>query len=375
LSDAPNDNDVIANLGRTALETDTLVADSHGIAEVGGNAQNPISDLFGYALLRGGRGLLDEQTVELAAATAARGFDGAKDLIVDETRAATDVFARTLGSEQASRMTRILRTIWEGHGGSATSFPGPRDIPGSLTDEDVSLLLDNVTSEEVEFWRRIGSTVSLAQLARLSPSGPSPNLQRLVEANVDRLAARGLRVLIDLKQPDREPATRPEWMISRQCLALSGPDWTAYMAASRDDLPPAQIRNGIPVGSIRHRVEGLGTQITNIQFQRDDRLITYESRAALNVVNDDDLDAIAYAPGRTEALVHTATIMLSGNRGLICDLTTATATGHTSAVFDVSDLLSYGLPLLLDLDHAQTVYLREVTTSAGRQLSLWDDPD
>jgi hypothetical protein len=204
-------------------------------------------------------------------------------------------------------------------------------------------LLDTIDTEDGDFWRSVGRTLTLAQLARLELDDPSVGLQRLVAANLDRLIAKAFRVRSDLPMEELET---PRWLVSQGCLAMRGVDWTAYVAPIKvEELPEPEKRDGVEVKALRTRTSDRKLDVGNVQLRKGDVAITYESTGNTSVVNDQDLTQLANL-----ATVVKATVSLSGGRRLICDFTTGTANGHTRAVFGVAELVSTALPIFMTLE-------------------------
>lgn len=341
----PEDNDLAKKLQNEASKAETLITDPGALDEISGaRARSPIGSTLSQAVIRGGKGLFQQEDAERASLVTASGFDAAENLDAPQTRVATDLMTLLLEPAQAGRMTRMLQAIWEGHGGSLTDFPGRPDFAGPLTDDDVVYLLDTLESEDTGFWRSVGRTLTLAQLSRLTLEDPSVGLQRLVTANLDRLVAKAFRVRSDLPM---EVAETPRWLVSQGCLALRGQDWTAYVAPNKvEELPAAELRDGVGVESLRARTASRNLQVGNVQLRKGQVAITYETTENVSVVNDQDLTQLA----GSNAQVVRATVAVAGGRRLVCDFTTATANGHTRATFGAAELIRTALLLFLELE-------------------------
>ncbi|MFG1697257.1 hypothetical protein [Nonomuraea sp. NPDC049309] len=342
-----------SDLQNSAQSTDTLVTDPLGVQELAREPERPAIGLLSQAILRGGRGILGRQQATNATTITDQGFRGAERGITAPTRSATDLIADLLTDDQASRMTRVLQSVWEGHGARPADFPGRRDLSGRLTDEDVAFLIDNLTADDPQFWRRIGRTINLDQLSRLALSDPSANLQRLVAANADRLTGKAMRLLHEPPRVDEADITQvPRWLISRGCLILRGEDWSLYIAANTvDQLPRAEQRQGIAVSRLRERSLHQPVHIGQLELSSGDRVITYASRGMENVINDERLIELAESP---DVLIHRATLVLPSGRRIICDFSSLTAFGQTSATFPIEELVGSALPVLKDIDDAET---------------------
>ncbi|MEU8363865.1 hypothetical protein AB0C27_48385 [Nonomuraea sp. NPDC048882] len=361
-------------LQQAARGSDTLVTDPVGVQELVQGRERLAVALLSQAVLRGGRGLLGHDEATNATTVLNDGFLAAERGAVLPTRNATALFAKLLADEQAGRMTRVLQSVWEGHGAPPADFPGRRDLSGRLTDNDIAFLVENLTTDDAHFWRRIGRALTLDQLSRLSLADPSVNLQRLVASNADRLTGKAMRLFHEPQRVDEVDVQQvPRWLIARGCLTLRGEDWSLYIAPnSVDQLPRPEQRDGIPVSRLRARSLSRSVTIGHLELTSGDRIITYASRGMENVINDDRLIDLAESP---DVLIHRATVVLSGGRRIVCDFTTLTAQGHTSATFPLDELIGSAFLLLKDIDHEATLAaIRDLTTAPtvpdAEQLSL-----
>src|SRR5213076_3057469 len=124
----------------------------------------------------------------------------------------------------------LYQAVWEGQGGDLDRFPSSRGIMGPLNGRELSLLLSTVDTDDDQFWRRIGRGLRLEQVVEISPDTNRRSLDRLIEANLDRLMARGARVFGRSEPPTSEGA-QFSWEVRGQCLLLRGGGWNAYFAA------------------------------------------------------------------------------------------------------------------------------------------------
>jgi hypothetical protein len=358
-----SDDSEARQLLEAARAVDTLVADPGGVEELGDRGgSRATGSLLAQAILRGGRGFLDHASAMTASEITSDGFDAAQHLEDVGTRRATEYLTDLLKPEQSGRMVRVLQSVWEGYGGSPADFPGGKNLSGKLTDEDLEFLISNLSAADMEFWRRLGGSITVAQLARLDIPEPSPNLNRLVNANVDRLMVRGMRILFEAEQfgEDAE-ATPPSWSIRRRNLSLRGSGWTGYIAAkSVDELPRHERWNGISVDSLRERATRNNSRIANVDLDTGNRFIGYSSKEDADVTGDDELLQLAARP---DAKVHRATVTLPGGRRLVCGFSTLTASGHTSATFTLNELISVAIPLLVDPNEAEMANVMEIAKS------------
>ena len=362
---------------RTALReearaTDTWITDPSAMAAISSvRARESSLGLLSQALVRGGRGVAGgDEIADLTEKTHA-GFVASAQLSEPPTRVAVQAIESNLDAEQSGRLTRVLRAVWEGHGGSASRFPKAESV-GHLTDDDLSYLLGAMDDAPLDFWRRIGRTITTAQLGHVRVEDPSTSLQAIVLANLEHLQAKGVRVI---SEPFRlgESDQVPRWLISKGCLALRGLNWTAYVAARRaEEMPPPDDVRAPDLTELKRRAIEVSSPITQVQFGRDDRAVTYESKDGTDVLGDPGLQQVA-ADLRITA-VEKAVAALEGDRSVSLDFSRRTAIGPTSAVFPLGTLARSVLPLLSDLDEEELIKLRGTLEPASPSDGLFGIP-
>jgi hypothetical protein len=356
-------------LGTAALAGDTLIADTAALEEVG-TGTDPGSSLLSHALLRGGRGALDVGAARHANAVASHGFEAAQQLVEQPTQAAAELLQELLVPDQAQRATRVLQALWEGHGGSPTTFPATAPAQaGPLTGEDVELLLGTVETTDMAFWRRIGRDLTLPLIGSLELDDPSANLRQLVTANVGRLAARAVRVLSEplrIGEPDQL-----RWMVTRSCLVLRSPEWAAYFATDSQGLPEPKQRPGIDLRLVRDRARRRGLTVAGVEVARPDVEISVKSTVHASVV---DLQDVADLEARGQAVVHAALVPLSQTRQLHCDFTTGMAGTQTRATASIAELGRVALGLLVELDEPTWRAVQQMLTSPDAGLDAPRQP-
>ncbi|MGW0485010.1 hypothetical protein [Nonomuraea sp. NPDC003214] len=329
--------------------------------------QTPITSVLTNAVIRGGVGLVDEREARGATESAIAGFSAAESLNAEPIRSALVTAERILDEEQANRFSRLYQAVWEGQGGAPETFPSHRYLPGPLTGADLSLLLATLVTEDVQFWRRVGRGLQLEQIVALDPESGS-SLSRLVEANLDRLLARGARVF---GQSAPAPmGQRADWRVERGCLTLRGDGWTAYFAVRSNDLPEYEERRGVSVDTLIDGVRQMGVRMTDVRIQQSNFAISIEAVGEADVVDSPDFGQLV---ARGDSVAQTAAIQMPSGRNLIADFTTGTATGNTTATFSLDELAQTAVRLLLELSHRH-VPDADVRLVSGRDPILIQDP-
>lgn len=340
--------------------------------EIVSNARkdSPVMGLLGQALVRGGRGVSTGQTVKALTMSTRNAFDDAAENNIEPVVSGVAALEANLDEQQAGRFTRILRAVWEGHGGSEAAFPAVASL-GPLTDDDVTYLMTTLADASEEFWHRVGKNVTSSQLGRLRIDDPSVSLQRFMRANLDSLSAKALRV--SSRQVGLgEDETFPRWLVDRGCLAIRGQDWIAHIAARKaEELPLIDEGKPLTLEEVRRGV-GRGLRVTKVEFGKGDRAVSYESKERGSILEDDDL-------GRLERdvsgmLVEQATLALAGGGTMNVEFATRTAQGPTSSALPLGGLARAAVPLLVKLEHEEASKLEALLavadlTSSGESVT------
>lgn len=358
-----------AELGQAASDTDTWITDPSGLSAMSSvRTREPSLGLLSQALMRGGRGVADGEEIRALTTTTAAGFAGASELSESRTRPAVQAIESHLDLEQSGRLTRVLRAVWEGHGGDGASFPATATV-GALTDDDLSYLLAATREAPADFWRRIGRTVTTAQLGRIRVDDPSSSLQAFVSANIETLQAKGVRVVYEpLALGESEEV--PRWLVARGCLALRGFDWTAYLAARlADELPPADGTPPPDLNNLMRRAAGRRVAITKVQFGRGRTAVTYESKDRIDILDDPELGIVTSDLQVTT--IDSAVAVLEGGGSVGIDFSTKTAIGPTNSTFPLGSLVRSTLPLLSDLQADEVNTIGAALEGAVRQDDLF----
>jgi hypothetical protein len=102
-------------------------------------------EVLSQALVRGGRGVCDGEEIRRLATETEQGFAGVTELSIGPISLAVVAIEQHLNNEQAGRLTRLLRSLWEAGGGDVAKFPHTATL-GKLNEDDLSYIL-RATSE------------------------------------------------------------------------------------------------------------------------------------------------------------------------------------------------------------------------------------
>ena len=155
---APEEKGHVA--ARRALEdaataAGTWITDPSGTEAMSGirsRTPSPPVEVLSQALVRGGRGVSDGEEIRKLTTETEDGFAGASQLSVASISSAIGAIEHSLNNEQAGRLTRLLRAVWDAGGGDAAMFPPTANI-GKLNEDDLSYILKTTGEGSGNFWR------------------------------------------------------------------------------------------------------------------------------------------------------------------------------------------------------------------------------
>ncbi|MDX3526006.1 hypothetical protein P1P75_06035 [Streptomyces sp. ID05-39B] len=352
------DSSSSSELENESANASTLVATPSSIHEfTEAGIDSPITGLLSHAVLQGGRGLLNEERARSVSSAVDAGFNAAQVSGVEETREAVVAAEELLDPARAGVLTRLLHAVWLGSGAPASAFPGATGITAELDPVSLKLLLDITVSEDPEFWRRIGSGITLEKLCELEVSRESDGLQYLIEASIDRLRAKSCRVS-GIKSNDLD-SLHFRWFVSTGLLGFETRNYvTHFSPASASAMDSIERPDPIPphLGLLIHRAKTSDINLDEITIESDDgRRIDYRAPTGTAIWRDTVLEQLANVLGTKRSSAVSAVVPLPGGaRHLKCDLESLTASGRTGAKFYLSEMIQFALPLLRDLSRTES---------------------
>lgn len=348
--------------------TPTLVTEPRAVERLGEASKSPdFGQVVPAALLKGGKGWIDEPVAGTVAAAAGDFFSGATHHQADTVNQAAPLLTEHLDAAQAGRVLNLGRVVWEATGGEPTLYPVTTDLSG-LDDTALRFLLEEGPTDNATFWRSIGRLIGLDRLVNVGVRS-GPNLAALVRSNADRLLARAL--LVKQTQRTLEDAG-PEWAIESGALVLRGSDFLAYLAARRDDLAAAADEaRALDLPTFRARTADEQVETVTV-VAGDGKKVTIESEDMFDPSTDAVLASVGDLPGTAVASVG---LIVSGKH-VTCDFMSRSASGHTNAQFDIVSLIERALPMLWPLtdarDAAEVRLVRDTVSRVGRPATLFD---
>jgi hypothetical protein len=352
-------------LVEAATNAGTWITDPSGTETMSGirtNTPSPPVEVLSQALVRGGRGVSDGKEIRKLTSETEGAFVSASKLSSPAVATAVRTIEQHLNEEQAGRLTRLLRVIWEAGGGDAAQFPSTAAV-GKFNEDDLSYILRITHEGSQQFWHDVGRAIDTEMLGRVRIDDYSSNLQDLMVANLEAFHAKGVR-LVDEPLRIGEPERTPRWIVDRGCLALRGLNWTAYVAARRvEEFPPEDITEPPNLATLRRRASWYRVPINRIQLGRDDRAVTYESINGGDVLGDPELNN-AEENFRVRNIEKAETVLIGGGT-VELEFRSRTAAGRTNATFPVGSLMRSVLPLLVDFPSGEFQKIRDLLAERG----------
>jgi hypothetical protein len=248
-----------------ALDSDTLLLGIDATVDMTNEAQTDTAvRLLAQGLLQGGRGVANQEFVREASANVRSGFAGAEVGDVAVTARLIQTLTTSLAATEASRMTRVLRAIWDGNGQDSSRFPGS-DSLGPLGDDDLRYLIASLDSADERFWRRVANGVDIEQLARVGSASQIDSLasfQSLARARTEHLKGKAIRAVPVHASLLETEVDEPRWAVLSATLTLR--------TARADFMVAARSQKEFPATSTE-------TSSLSSRALRDDILPTFDT--------------------------------------------------------------------------------------------------
>jgi len=369
LVDIPREvNHARSHLHDVAQGQNTLVTDATALASIeDAKRLRPSAGLLSSALMRGGRGLVGDDEARRVTTTVSAGLESIGGMSVDRVLRAAELLSAHLSQPFADTFGRVLQAVWIGSGERSDLFPLTQlSLFVGADDDTLEFLLNLNVIDDLRFWHRIGSAVSVEQLGRINVRQPNDNLQLLIKANLGRLKARIFRMRYG--HPTFDDMNRPAfwWKIERGTLALRGPNWTAYIAEKIEDLGglTGTGTRGVPLADLRTRSRAI--PLVSLQLSDGHVAFDLNSLEQTDIIQSNQLEALESSLG-SRVTVYRARALNKG-RQVVCDFRNSSATVPTSTIHGVADLLWTAIPLLRSLNEEERAELEETLRPEGGDL-------
>lgn len=304
------------------------------------------ANMLSNAIAQGGRGTFVADEAVRLADVVARGFDAAAQVEVEDTAEAVSAIEDRLGGPQAWRMNRVLQAVWEGSDGSLSHFPGGADTSGRLNPESLRYLVKYMRTDDQGFWKRVGRGLRLGDLETLDFDADADNIQRLVRANLDVIAARAAVVKIDpLGLESAVDGELFRWARRGRRISFEGPNLFVILGGAKKDLDETD-KDAAQSPSVEQFIErAQGFDLVEVSVHSGPEEISAKTdEGAISTARLRGLSATFGGAGEVgQAIVATP----SGRVNV--DLPERTGTGVTRSNILMADLLAATIPLVYDL--------------------------
>jgi len=332
-------------------ETDAMFTEPTALERLIGRKQSEsTANMLSNAIAQGGRGtFVADEAVQLADVVA-RGFDAAARIEFDETAEAVSAIEDRLRGTQAWRMNRVLQAVWEGSEGSLTQFPGGADLTGRLNPESLRYLVKYMRTDDGRFWRSVGRGLRLSDLESLDFDTDSANIQRLIRANLDVIAARATIVRSDpLGVEIADPDNLFRWSQRGAHVAFEAPNLFAIVGSSKKDLDGVEQDEADAVTVERFITRSEDFDVVEVTVHAGHEHVTAKiDEGAMSTERLHKLSASVDGAGEVaEAIIATRSGRVNAS------LRDRSGTGVTRSNLLMADLLATTIPAVCDMatDH------------------------
>lgn len=349
--------DGLAELAESAREKRAMVSQPEALERLIDRKRNDsTAGMVSNALAQGGRGVFVGDSAVKFAEVVAAGFDAAAEVEAEPTAEAIREISDNLGGAQAWRMTRVLQAVWEGSSGRLDLFPGQADLSGRLNLASLEYLVTYMESDDPQFWQRVGRGLTLGDITGLSLELPNENISRLIQANLDVIAARACAIFDNPMGMGKDrDNSELEWGIRGGYLSLEAPKFFAIVAETKSDLEP-KMPTGQPMPSVEVFIERATTSdLEEVTLRSGSEVLTLRNED--EPIDGDRLTEVAGSYTAETVVSHALARSFSGRVTL--DFGSSSGTGQTRARLLMADMLTTTIPLTVSLEHDDAEALGE----------------
>ncbi|MGW3858333.1 hypothetical protein [Micromonospora arida] len=226
------------------LVSDAASLDSFATRTAPAETSSVLPGVAARVWIRGARGLLDQPAVAELQDQVAVGGSAMMRGSVDDGRAVVWAVRRNFRSEYAKRIERVMQIMWLSAGNPLSSFPGRHTMSTQLSESEIRWLLPfllRAAHVDDDFWRLVGEVIDLRLLQSLGDVGESPNLDRLITVNLDRLLV--TQAMLHRRNVSLHPSlNEPHWSIRSGLLTLGAEGFDCHVVDDKRKL--ANSRHG-----------------------------------------------------------------------------------------------------------------------------------
>lgn len=339
----------IDSLARSASGSRSLVASVPAIGHLDDTPRT--GRMLSSFVMRGGRGVIEEDGARTLAERVESGFDGAIHSDRQKTADAIAAVEDVLDPRSKTEFTHLFEAAWISSGAPAMDFPGGvTSIGDDLSGEMLNQLLGIVPESLADFWEMVGNAITLESFRGLNLLGDQPRLQSIMKKGIRRLVSN--RTSIRKTQRSDQDGDPFIWQVDAGHLSLRGGGYQAWVGTSTvttvsdDDYmldePPS-------LSKLWARSEDAGLTISNIGVRDADGIaVRFTSPGDRNVATSELVGRVSDSVG-TLVRVNDVVARVEG-KDLPVDYERGFVTARTNARVSVSGLIWNGWNLLAETD-------------------------
>lgn len=335
-------------------------------------SRSPMAQMVKSSLLQGGRGYMMGRNAHEVTQAANQSDAALADLNGAAVSNALTSLTRNFVPQFSSRMQKVMQVLWASHGGGVEDFPGEGRAESSLSAAELAEILPFILRlaeiTNLDFWRSLGKSLSLGLLESLNHFEGSPNLDQLVNANLDRIKAKSMS--LDRSDPTLfDDIEAMHWRVDDATLLLSHSEFDLAFVNDRRKI--ARRTKDLGRTPRWNEIEGRINQFSaeGIEFTAPTSKLRIQSSTAEALTRSTDMDALSSALGefaRVNSIqlripLSNDTLEINFDRSVV-DSLPAPVSLHVLARYGLDLIYQASPELLRDL---------ELFTSMGSVLPWW----
>ncbi|MGW4119870.1 hypothetical protein [Nocardia sp. NPDC004711] len=358
--DDPSPRRALDALSAAARSTKSLVTSVPAIELLDGPRSERTGRILSSYVMRGGRGLVEDDAAPALAERVETGFNGALGADRAPTAAALEVLEGLLDPPTNAEFTHLLEAAWISGGGSALDFPGSITTIGeNLSATLLAQLLDIVPENIEEFWNQVGNAITIDSFDNMDLVGSQPRLQLIMRTAIGKLLAKRCSIRRTYRSDQEfDPFM---WQVYNGILSLRGGGFQAWMGKVPSGLEGEHSVDDLPtLTKVSTRSENAGLTLTEIGVRDAQELsVRFSSSDGRDIATSELIHRVSDSLG-TSVKVDSVTARVNG-KALRVDLEAGFASVNTTALVDLSDLVWNAWNILAETDSEDVrVELRNV---------------
>lgn len=303
-------------------------------------------------IVRGGQGLIEEDTALRSAEVIESGFQGALEADRGLTLRALEMVEQLLNPTSATQFSHLLEAAWVSSGAPVLEFPGGVT---SIGEKLSAILLDElirlVPAGSEDFWAKVGGSVDLDSFEGLHLVGDQPALQLIIPHALKNLRSRPCAIRRTVRSDQHSDPFI--WQVDSGILSLRGAGFQSWFASAPPNGDDELFIEELPtINKLAARCKDAGLPLLQIESINPQGKLSYSSRDESDLTDDTALDEIGRLLGMA-AVVSSAAVNLRVGKRLTLNFIEGLATGKTSATFPVRELMIAAWSILTSMSAEQ----------------------